>query len=188
MFPFSLCYSPLLNATAILTILLTAVLSGPGLTVVNAGETDVMHGMTAVHNQIRSRLGIAPLRWSDTLAEYAQNRANRLARNNCRLYHGPAGEYGENLYWASSVQWSNGKKEVQTISARHVAESWEQEAADYDHQAKRCRKSAVCGHYTQMIWRNSKEIGCGMAVCDDKGQIWVCNYYPPGNFIGQSPY
>ena len=173
----------------LLTVLVALSLCSAVETVAKAGETGVMPGMTAAHNRIRSQLGIAPLVWSDELAEFAQNRAIQLAENNnCQLRHEPSGQYGENLYWASAVRWSNGKREIQDISAQHVAETWEQEARDYDHRAKRCRKGAACGHYTQMIWRDSKEIGCGMVICADKGQVWVCNYSPPGNFIGQSPY
>ncbi len=155
---------------------------------VTAGEPGKMQGMTAAHNTIRSELGIVPLAWSDTLAEYARARAVGLAKTGCRMRHEPSGRYGENLYWASAVRWSNGKRETQNISARHVADSWAQEEKDYNAQTKKCRKGAVCGHYTQMIWRDSKEIGCGMATCTDKGQIWVCNYNPPGNYIGQTPY
>ncbi len=153
-----------------------------------AGESGTIQGMTAAHNKIRTQLGIAPLAWSDSLAEYARTRATELAKTGCRMRHGTSGRYGENLYWASAVRWSNGKREVQNIKAQHVADSWAGEREGYDSRTKRCRPGAVCGHYTQMIWRDSKELGCGMAVCADKGQIWVCYYNPPGNFIGQAPY
>jgi len=159
-----------------------------GATVTTAGESGKMQGMTAAHNTIRNQLGIAPLVWSDTLAEYARARAVGLAKQGCRMRHGPSGRYGENLYWASAVRWSNGKRQTQNINAGHVADSWAQEGDDYNSQIRKCRNGAVCGHYTQMIWSGSKELGCGMAVCTDKGQIWVCNYNPPGNFIGQAPY
>ncbi|HEB69954.1 MAG TPA: SCP-like extracellular [Desulfobulbus sp.] len=173
---------------ALLTGLLLLFLRLSGPSVAAAGEPAAMRGMTAAHNAIRSELAIAPLVWSDTLAEYAGNRAADLAKTGCRMRHGPSGRYGENLYWASAVQWSNGRREVQDIKPQHVAASWAREKKDYDRQKKKCAPGAVCGHYTQMIWRDSKELGCGMAVCADKGQIWVCNYNPPGNYIGQAPY
>jgi hypothetical protein len=45
----------------------------------------------------------------------------------------------------------------------------------------------VCGHYTQIVWRNTKSVGC--AVARGKGvEVWVCNYDPPGNYAGQRPY
>jgi pathogenesis-related protein 1 len=48
-----------------------------------------------------------------------------------------------------------------------------------------------CGHYTQVVWRNTQRVGCGYSTCQSQGytfEIWVCNYDPPGNFIGQTPY
>jgi pathogenesis-related protein 1 len=156
---------------------------------VRAGESGAVSGMTAAHNTIRKHLGIAPLVWSDVLAEYAGNWAVRLAENNnCHMRHSRTRLYGENLYHASAVQWSDGKREVQKISAQHVVKRWQREEHDYDHRTKKCRKGALCGHYTQIIWKNTKELGCGMAICADKGQIWVCTYSPPGNFIGESAY
>lgn len=155
----------------------------------NAAETGRIQGITKAHNRVRGQLGIPPLSWSDELAETARRWAEQLAAdNNCRMRHRRSGDYGENIYWASAVQWSQGTRDVQVIDAQHVVDSWAQEAADYDHQKKRCRKGSKCGHYTQIIWRESKELGCGMAICADKGQIWVCNYSPPGNVIGESPY
>ena len=48
-----------------------------------------------------------------------------------------------------------------------------------------------CGHYTQVVWRNTTEIGCGVATCKEGAltwDIWICNYAPPGNIAGQKPY
>jgi hypothetical protein len=48
-----------------------------------------------------------------------------------------------------------------------------------------------CGHYTQVVWRNTERVGCGYSTCQAQGfnfEVWVCNYDPPGNFIGQAPY
>ena len=45
-----------------------------------------------------------------------------------------------------------------------------------------------CGHYTQVIWRNTQRVGCGVAVCPNGAEIWTCNYDPPGNYLGQNPY
>lgn len=40
------------------------------------------------------------------------------------------------------------------------------------------------GHFTQVVWRDSRELGVGMAK-NRTGQIFiVANYDPPGNFIG----
>ncbi|MCI5139186.1 MAG: hypothetical protein D3922_12405, partial [Candidatus Electrothrix sp. AR1] len=56
----------------------------------------------------------------------------------------------------------------------------------YDYATNSCH--SVCGHYTQVVWRSTKEVGCGMASCNDKAQLWVCQYNPRGNMLGQKPY
>jgi hypothetical protein len=49
-----------------------------------------------------------------------------------------------------------------------------------------------CGHYTQVVWRTSTELGCGVASCKTQDgwnqDIWICNYGPAGNIGGQKPY
>jgi len=43
------------------------------------------------------------------------------------------------------------------------------------------------GHFTQVVWEESKEIGVGVAA-DGKGTIFaVANYFPAGNYRGQFP-
>uniref|UniRef100_A0A0D3FY33 SCP domain-containing protein n=1 Tax=Oryza barthii TaxID=65489 RepID=A0A0D3FY33_9ORYZ len=50
-------------------------------------------------------------------------------------------------------------------------------------------EGSSCLHYTQVVWRDSTAIGCARVVCDgDLGVFITCNYSPPGNFVGQSPY
>jgi hypothetical protein len=43
-------------------------------------------------------------------------------------------------------------------------------------------------HYTQMIWKNTKEVGLGMATCPNGNVVIVANYNPAGNFSGEFPY
>ena len=49
----------------------------------------------------------------------------------------------------------------------------------------------VCGHYTQIVWKNTERIGCGKATSRQNGLFtvyWVCQYDPSGNYVGQKPY
>lgn len=153
-----------------------------------------MQGMLAAHNQVRASLGIAPLHWSGQMAAYAQQWAEHLARHNgCEMQHRTHAhadllKVGENLYWASPLRWSDGRIEVQQISPTRVAQDWASEQADYNYAGNTCRPGAQCGHYTQMVWRSTTEVGCGMTVCGNQAQLWVCNYNPPGNWVGEKPY
>ncbi|CAA6657660.1 unnamed protein product [Spirodela intermedia] len=42
-------------------------------------------------------------------------------------------------------------------------------------------KSWVCDHYTQVVWQNTKKIGCGCVQCNSDAHFIVCSYDPPGN-------
>lgn len=128
------------------------------------------------HNQTRSQLGLPPLQWSPELANYAQTWAKDLVASN-RFDHRPQSPYGENLFWGSGKRWS----------PQDVVKSWADEARFYDYASNTCQRGKVCGHYTQIIWRKTTQVGCGVAR-DTRQEIWVCNYNPPGNFIGQKPY
>ena len=153
-----------------------------------------MQGILETHNQVRHQHGLSPLKWSNRLTAYSQDWANYLAGSNaCRMKHRSAAgkdfeQYGENLFWASPLTWSDGKVEPQKIKAAEVAQAWADEWVDYDYGSNSCRPGKQCGHYTQMIWRDTTHVGCAMTLCPDLGQIWVCSYNPPGNWIGQRPY
>jgi len=159
-----------------------------------ADEAGNMIGITNSHNELRAALNVRGLTWSDELAGVAQEWATHLAKNNqCKMKHRPkhgnySRHYGENIFWASALRWSDGKREVQKISPDIVVKSWASEAKNYSYNNNTCRKGKICGHYTQVVWESSTRLGCGMAVCPDNGQIWVCSYDPPGNYIGRKPY
>ncbi|HFC91510.1 MAG TPA: SCP-like extracellular [Leucothrix mucor] len=155
----------------------------------------LFRGTLTSHNSVRARLGLKPLYWSNKLARYAQQWANHQAKSqNCAMQHRPhyAGPfkqiYGENLFWASPKRWSDGRVELQRISIAEVIKSWADEDIDYNYNNNSCRSGAQCGHYTQIVWRETQAVGCAIAVCPDKAQLWVCNYSPPGNYIGEKPY
>ena len=143
-------------------------------------ETGRFAGITAAHNRVRARLDIAPLAWSPELARFAQAWADKLARKGCRLQHRPPTgadkqRYGENIFSMSG----------DSPSADAVVDEWAAEVKNYDPKTHRCK--GVCGHYTQVVWRKSLRVGCGMATCGAT-EVWVCNYDPAGNWDGERPY
>ncbi|KAH7673596.1 Cysteine-rich secretory protein-related protein [Dioscorea alata] len=129
------------------------------------------------HNSARSQVGVGPVTWDDTVAAYAENYANQRA-NDCQLIHSN-GPYGENLFWGSGADYN-------AIDAVNL---WVSEGQDYDYNSNTCAQGKVCGHYTQVVWSSSTNIGCARVVCDNNGGIFItCNYNPAGNVIGERPY
>jgi pathogenesis-related protein 1 len=147
--------------------------------------------MVDAHNRWRKTVGAPAIAYSTELAASAQEWANHLQHSNqCKMQHSkPNGQYGENLYWASAIEWSNGKRELQQVSPKMVVDSWGSEVSDYNYMSNNCIKGKMCGHYTQVIWKSTTTVGCAIAVCEDsREQVWVCQYQPPGNWVGQKPY
>ncbi len=137
------------------------------------------------HNKVREKVGSPPLTWNKQLAAYAQQWAEYLANNNnCQMKHrtepGENGKaYGENIFWGSSSDY------YKPINA---SISWYDEIKYYKYQKLNDNNWYKTGHYTQMIWKDTKEVGMGVAVCPNGGLIVVANYYPAGNVMTQYPY
>lgn len=147
--------------------------------------------IVAAHNKWRAKVGVGKLSYSTELAQSAQAWANNLQQSNqCRMRHSkPEGKYGENLYWASATLWSDGRREFPKLQPEKAVDSWGSEKLNYNHKNNSCKPGKMCGHYTQMVWKDTSKVGCAMAVCEDsKEQIWVCQYQPAGNWVGRKPY
>jgi len=85
-------------------------------------------------------------------------------------------------------RWDDGRVEVADIDENDVVVEWARQALDYDYKTNTCAVNKDCENFKQVVWKDSQVLGCAAASCADMQQIWVCNYDPPGNFIGQKPY
>ena len=146
-------------------------------TVPSGTEPAPFSGMVAAHNRARERVGVPPLQWSDPLARTAQAWAERLRGEQCEMRHSGAAGLGENLAWASGTH----------LRPEDVVALWVRELRAYSPANGSCAPGAVCGHYTQVVWRETRFVGCGMARCGE-AEVWVCNYTPAGNVVGQRAY
>ncbi|MGB1311972.1 MAG: CAP domain-containing protein, partial [Leucothrix sp.] len=128
-------------------------------------------GAIQAHNSVRSKHGLEPLVWSTSLTRYAIEWANHLAStNNCNMEHRPNGGtfkqlHGENLYWAGATAWPDGRREVQDISIKDAVKAWADEEQDYNYANNSCKPGKQCGHYTQVVWKATKEVGCAYKIC-----------------------
>ncbi|KAG5343425.1 GAPR1 protein, partial [Acromyrmex charruanus] len=127
------------------------------------------------HNFYRSRHGVPPLRLSKQLCKTSQDWANILAAKG-RLEHKANIDYGENLY----CMWSSNPKTI--VGGEEPVNEWY--AEEVQHQYGKEPTTLKTGHFTQVIWRDSTELGVGMAR-NRNGEVYVvCNYNPAGNFLG----
>ena len=144
-----------------------------------------LQGITAQHNLVRAGVNPQPataipaLTWDTTVAAAAQ-----VVANACAFQHSGNG-YGENIYAAAG----------QTPTPAGVVGDWASEKANYTYSTNTCASGKTCGHYTQVVWRNSLRLGCAQKTCTTGSpfsgfptwQFWVCDYSPAGN-NGQKPY
>ncbi|XP_030443261.2 pathogenesis-related protein PR-1-like [Syzygium oleosum] len=131
----------------------------------------------APQNAARAAIQMPPLAWDLRLASYADWWAGQRQRD-CALMHSN-GPYGENIFWGSGTGWNPG----QAVAA------WVSERRWYDYRSNGCARGQMCGHYTQIVWRSTRRVGCAVEVClNGGGTFMVCEYDPPGNYIGERPY
>jgi uncharacterized protein YkwD len=174
----------------------------------NMSSVDFVKGMLAVHNRERAAVGVPPLVWSDKLAADAKPWAEHVVTEGHMVHDsehlGTLGE-GESIAGYGNP-WN---PEVGPLTQGGGVNLWVDEKKDYHGQPMPALGSpefnTYPGHYTQMVWRDTKEVGCATAYGrgipystevlghvaskpNDFMSILVCRYSPPGNVIGQKPY
>jgi pathogenesis-related protein 1 len=146
--------------------------------------TDSEKAALDFHNKVRNDVSNPPLEWDFNLAQYAQDWADSLAATNGEniVHRETVGKNyknaGENIFWGSG-------KEFTFLDA---SEAWYSEIEIYTYEEISAQNYHATGHYTQMIWKDTKKIGMGISKSKNGRTIIVANYFPPGNFIGQKPY
>ncbi|XP_062549524.1 Golgi-associated plant pathogenesis-related protein 1-like [Armigeres subalbatus] len=126
------------------------------------------------HNRLRAKHSAAPLTLDPAISQYAQQWANNIASRNV-MQHRSNNSYGENLY--ASFGRTN-------ITGEEVVHSWYNEIKDYRFGQPNPGNFGQVGHFTQVVWKNSKRLGVGIAKTGNNVYV-VCNYDPPGNYGGQ---
>jgi len=144
-----------------------------------ATATEKQDALSTHNNERKIFYNNGDLIWSDTLEKSAQDYANTLAQSG-EFKHSGIG-YGENLY-ASSY----------SSALKDGIVNWINEKSNYTYSTNSCKNNAICGHYTQVIWENTTEVGCARAIYKagtfKGGTVIVCQYNPAGNYVGQKPY
>ncbi|KAL9099728.1 MAG: hypothetical protein Q9163_004817 [Psora crenata] len=115
-------------------------------------------------NTYRYQHNATALTWNATLESYAKSHVNP-----CKFAH-THGPYGENL--------AQGYPNVTA-----ALEAWGDERQYYDFGTGGF--SEVTGHFTQLVWKATRSTGCGVKQCGESGWLIFCEYWPPGNVLGE---
>lgn len=149
--------------------------------------------------------------WNEALAKVAQKHIDdfsgsdlqgvqhRSDRDKCLAEGFKCESLGENIAAGEGTDYT-------TISAEKAAQIKDERVSNvvnekkhgwcgeeepfYDDAAKNCN-GGECGHFTQVVWDATTEIGCGAKLnYDGNAYTWavVCNYNPTGNLNGKNPY
>ncbi|XP_078357919.1 Golgi-associated plant pathogenesis-related protein 1-like isoform X1 [Oculina patagonica] len=123
------------------------------------------------HNEFRTKHQVDPVTWSDDLTTGAQRWANILVQNNT-FEHEKGIQPGENLYLSG--------KPIPEEPCSEASQLFYGEIKDYNFDKPGF--SMKTGHFTQLVWKKTKEIGAAMATRQDGRLVVVVRYNPPGNF------
>ncbi|XP_060792805.1 peptidase inhibitor 16-like [Neoarius graeffei] len=139
-----------------------------------------------LHNQYRSMVtpqaaNMQHMLWDNTIAQVAANYSTQ-----CTWEHNSKvnGTLGESLFMT-----------LGPLIITQPMTIWFNERQNYHFNNNSCTEGKLCGHYTQIVWANTTFVGCAAHFCPDvpnfkvqNATILVCNYFPPGNILRQSPY
>ncbi|KAL3309033.1 Mitochondrial Translation Optimization [Cichlidogyrus casuarinus] len=159
------------------------------------------------HNQLRAALVDGPVNdqpratsmqqmvWDEGLAATAQKKADT-----CDFAHDnsadriPVGGAGKPIYeWIGQNLELLGSSDS-NFNISKAMDDWWAENLDYNFQTSSCTNGKMCGHYTQMAWASTTNLGCAHKICPETSDMpmpWalvVCNYAPGGNIVGVKPY
>ena len=135
------------------------------------------------HNRARDEAGVPRLQWSGKLAGEAQRWAETLAfegwlRHSSR---GESGGAGENLWMGTAGYYG-----PEAMIGAFVDEKRHYLHGTFPRVSRTGRWEDV-GHYTQIVWRNTREVGCAVGR-NGRDDFLVCRYWPSGNWMGQAPF
>lgn len=129
------------------------------------------------HNELRNKHNSPELQINEELNSMAQEYAKKLfeSNNNKKKYFSfntyKDSFLGENILIA--------KKKT----PEDICRQWYEENKNYNYSSNKLQNNTA--HFTQMIWKNTKEIGIGFHFDDDKNNCLVVYYYPAGNILGE---
>jgi hypothetical protein len=136
----------------------------------------------AAHNAERAGLRLPPLSWSPTLAADAARWAAHLSTLPILEHDNSLDVQGENLW--------RGSKNAYT--PEDMVQLWIDEKAAFRNgpfpDVSTSGQWEDVGHYTQVVWRSTAQVGCALTNAGGEDEVLVCRYMEGGNFEGEITY
>jgi hypothetical protein len=140
--------------------------------------------MLDAHNGERASLGLPLLDWDEALAADAARYADDMARTGLFRHSARtsrATPSGENLWMGPRRLYG-----YQAMVASFLDEKRLTRVAGKLPDLSTTGRWQDVGHYTQMIWRGTRKVGCAVGEGTHADYL-VCRYVPAGNMFGRGP-
>ena len=133
-----------------------------------------------LHDELRKKHNSKPLNYKNMeLNDLAKTYAKELMLNKKKVKNKPNIYNGEIL--GENIIISDSKDQ------KKILDEWKKEGDNYDFENNKFSKDTC--HFTQMIWKETKEVGIGFYPENDRKEdekyCIVILYYPPGNILGK---
>ncbi|CAG9795124.1 unnamed protein product [Diatraea saccharalis] len=186
-------------------LLATAEGCGAGKQMLKSGGLTALEKQAIVdaHNRLRQSVALGQVSsqppaanmmemvWDDELAATAQNWANQCTPAHDRAAQRDVGRFpvGQNLAATWTTRPPSGPSDSQPDFMKQI-NAWFDEVKIYGF--KPINGGHGTGHYSQLVWGETSQVGCGYTFYYDPSRgytkLYVCNYGPGGNVIGSNPY
>ena len=129
------------------------------------------------HNTLRARHQVDKLTRDSSLESIAQKHSEYMA------------EIGEMIFSSNKLDNKDiGENICSGNSFLHIGKAcvdeWYKGEKDYDYL--KASQNSTTDHFTQLVWKNSNQLGCGIKCDESKDLCFItCNYYPAGNYYGE---
>ena len=139
----------------------------------NVEEFDYIRKMLRKHNEMRIKHNVQKLKSNEKLNKLAKIYAEKIINNKENI---------EPLLYNEDVLGENIFISKTGLSSQEIFEAWYNEHKNYDFNKNKFQKGT--GHFTQIVWKETKEVGFGKIEFGDLLCL-VALYYPAGNKFGE---
>ncbi|EQB34032.1 hypothetical protein M529_01520 [Sphingobium ummariense RL-3] len=155
-----------------------------GMEEAERSDRQLRDAMLTAHNEERDAWKLPPLAWDEALASDAARYAAQMARTGAFRHSARTMRTipsGENIWMGVRGVYSYAMMADTFLKEREMFRPGEKLPAF----SVTSRWQDV-GHYTQMIWRGTRQVGCALGESEQFDYL-VCRYYPAGNSFGKGP-